>query len=188
MAIALATRRFTVDEFERMAATGILGADERVELLDGVVVPMTPIGDRHIGCVNYLADRLGETLRGRALIQAQSAIRLAQDWVPQPDIAVLRRRPDYYRTGKARPEEIFLLIEVADTSLTRDREVKLPEYARAGIAEVWLVDLNGDLILVARNPSPQGFGTLLPHGRRSSVSIPSFPDVTLTVDDVLGAP
>lgn len=186
MATALAARRFTGREFERMSAMAIFGDDERVELLDGVVVPMTPIGDRHVGCVNYLTNRLGDHLRGRALIQSQSAIRLAADWVPQPDVAVLRRRPDYYRTGKARPEEVFLLIEVADTSVSLDRDVKLPGYARGGIREVWLVDLDADLILVAQDPEPTGYTAITSHARGSTLRLPGFPDVTLTVDEILG--
>lgn len=188
MATALASRPFTGLEFERMAAVGILGDDERVELLDGVVVPMTPIGDRHIGCVIYLTDRLGDRLRGRALIQTQSAIRLAADWVPQPDVAVLRRCQDYYRRGKAGPEEVFLLIEVADTSASLDRDVRLPGYARGGIREVWLVDLDADLILVARDPKPTGYAVIASHARGSTLRVPGFPDVTLTVDEILGPP
>jgi Uma2 family endonuclease len=188
MATALASRHFTALEFERMAAMAIFGDDERVELLDGMVVPMTPIGDRHIGCVNYLTDCLGDRLRGRALIQAQSAIQLAPDWVPQPDVAILRRRQDYYREGKARPEEVFLLIEMADTSATLDRDVKLPGYARGGIPEVWLVDLDADLILVARDPKPAGYAVIASHARGSALRLPGFPDITLTVDETLGPP
>jgi Uma2 family endonuclease len=188
MAIARVSRHFTALEFERMAAMAIFGDDERVELLDGVVVPMTPIGDRHIGCVNYLTDCLGDRLRGRALIQAQSAIQLAPDWVPQPDVAILRRRQDYYRRGKARPEEVFLLIEVADTSASLDRDAKLPAYARGGIPEVWLVDLDADLILVARDPKPAGYAAIASHSRGSALRVPGFPDITLTVDEILGPP
>jgi Uma2 family endonuclease len=188
MATTPASRPFTAREFEQMAAMAIFGADERVELLDGMVVPMTPIGDRHVGCVNYLADCLGDRLRGRALVQVQSAIRLAADWVPQPDVAVLRRRPDFYRTGKARPEEVFLLIEVAETSVDLDRDVKLPGYARGGVPEVWLVDLAAERILAARDPGRGGYAAITSHARGAALRVPGFPDVTLTVDEILGPP
>ena len=149
---------------------------------------MTPIGDPHIGCVNYLQERLTVALVGRAIIQVQSAIRLASDWVPQPDVAVLHRRADYYRTGTAEPGDVVLLIEVAETSAERDRDVKLPAYARAGIPEVWLVDLSAASILVAREPGPDGFRAVVAHARRALLTVPGFADVTLAVDEILGRP
>ncbi|HUG36519.1 MAG TPA: Uma2 family endonuclease [Candidatus Limnocylindrales bacterium] len=186
MAIDVMSRRFSVENFERMAAVGILGPDERVELLEGVVVPMTPVGDRHVGRVNFLGARLTVALHPRAIVQVQSAIRLAAHWMPLPDLAVLRHRADYYETGKARAADILLVIEIADTSVARDRDLKLPAYGRAGIPEAWVVDLESQVVLLARDPDADGYRSLLPLRRGSSVNVPGFPDVTLTVDEILG--
>jgi Uma2 family endonuclease len=186
MAIDVISRRFSVDNFERMAAVGILGPDERVELLEGVVVPMTPVGDRHVGRVNFLSERLTVALHTRAIVQVQSAVRLAADWMPLPDLAVLRHRADYYASGKAGAPDILLVIEIADTSVDRDRDLKLPAYGRAGIPETWLVDLESQAMLLGRDPHSDGYRSLLPLRRGSRVSVPNFPDVTLTVDEILG--
>jgi Uma2 family endonuclease len=186
MAIDVISRRFSVENFERMAAVGILEPDERVELLEGVVVPMTPVGDRHVGRVNFLSERLTVALHTRAIVQVQSAVRLAAHWMPLPDIAVLRHRADYYATGKARATDILLIIELADTSVARDRELKLPAYGRAGIPETWLVDLESEVVLLGRDPDAGGYRSLLPLRRGSSVRVPGFPDVTLMVNEILG--
>lgn len=107
---------------------------------------------------------------------------------PYPDLAVLRRRADYYATSKPQPMDIFLVIEVADTSLARDRDVKLPAYGRAGVPESWIVDLSGDAVIVGRDPSAGGYARTHVHRRGDRLTVPGFPDVTLAVDEVLGPP
>ena len=146
-------RHFTVEEFDRLVETGILTDEERVELLEGMLIPMMPIGDQHAACVKRLNDLLTARLSGRALLGVQDPIGLPTSR-PYPDLAVLRRRSDYYATGKPQAPDIFLVIEVADTSLARDRDVKLPAYGRAGIPESWIVDLTGDAVIAGRDPSP----------------------------------
>ena len=125
-------------------------------------------------------------LHTRAIVQVQSAVRLAAHWMPLPDLSVLRHRADYYATGKARATDILLVIEIADTSVERDRDLKLPAYGRAGIPETWLVDLASQGVLLGRDSDTAGYRSLLPLRRGSSVSVPGFPDVTLTVDEILG--
>ncbi len=140
---AMATRyRFTVEDYHKMAEVDILGEDDRVELIDGEIIEMAPIGRLHAVCVVRLTDLFGETLRRRAIVWAQNPIGLGERSEPQPDLALLRWRPNFYADADPRPEDVLLIIEVADTSLAYDRDIKVPLYARAGIPEVWLVDLN----------------------------------------------
>lgn len=180
-------RRFTGEEFDRMVALGILTDEERVELLDGVLVPMTPIGDLHAAGVNRLNELLTLRLAGRALVIVQNPIALPASR-PYPDLTVLRRRADYYAAGKPEPVDAYLAIEVSDTSLTRDRDVKLPAYGRAGIAESWVVDLIGQAVIVAREPGTTGYASVSVHPRGERLTVAGFPDVSLTVNEILGLP
>jgi Uma2 family endonuclease len=141
MSVQIARRLFTSDEYARMVQAGILGEDERVELLDGEVRAMSPIGSRHVACVNRLNTILNLHVRGQAIISIQNPIRLSDYSEPEPDIAVLYARGDYYDAALPVPDDVLLIAEVADTSLEYDRNEKLPRYAEAGIGEVWIVDL-----------------------------------------------
>jgi Uma2 family endonuclease len=178
-------RPFSVEEFDRLVEMGILGDEERVELLEGVIVAMTPIGDAHAACVIRLTDLLTSRLAGRALVAVQNPIALPRSR-PYPDVAVLRRRADYYRSGKPGSADILLVIEVADTSLARDRNLKFPAYGQAGIAETWIVDLTGRVVIVGTRPGPEGYMLVTEHRREARLTIPDFPDATLTVEEVLG--
>ena len=133
--------RFSVDDYHRMGEAGILGPDLRTELIDGEVVEMPPIGHPHAGTVKLLSNLLKEALGAAAIVSVQDPVRLDDYTEPLPDIALLRPRADYYRNSHLTPDDVLLLIEVADTSVAYDRDVKLPRYARAGIPEAWLVDL-----------------------------------------------
>lgn len=180
-------RRFTVEEFDRLVELGILTDEERVELLEGILVPMTPIGDEHAACVNRLNDLLGARLSGRALLSVQNPIVIPRSQ-PYPDVAVLRRRPDYYRSGKPEPPDVYLVIEVADTSLRRDRDFKLRAYGQAGITETWVVDLGGEAVTVGSRPGPDGYAVVTTHRRGARLTVPGLAEVTLTVDEILGPP
>src|SRR4051794_18568774 len=145
--------RFTVDAYHRMAEAGILGRKERVELIDGEVITMSPIGLRHLSTVDRLARLLIGGLGGRPIVRGPGSIRLGDSSEPQPDLVLLRPRADFYATSHARPEDIFAVVEVMDSSAVYDRGVKLALYARGGIAEVWLVDLNQERVEVYRGPA-----------------------------------
>lgn len=186
MAMPLAERRFTVDEYHRMGRAGVFHDDDRVELLDGRIVELSPIGPTHSGCVTALTGSLTRLVADRALVSVQNPIRLGQRSEPQPDVAVLRLRSDAYRTAHADPPDILLLIEVADASLDYDRDVKLPLYAAAGVTEVWLVNLPGDTIAVYRDPGPDRFATLRTARRGDTLTALRPPGVALRVDDILG--
>ena len=145
--------RLTRDDYHRMGAAGILGENDRVELLDGQLVDMSPIGPRHALVVDALNELLVTAFAGRARVRVQSPVVLDDGSEPQPDLALLRWPWRGHPQSHPEPDGIFLLIEVADSSLDFDRRVKLPLYARAGVREVWIVDLTTDAVLVHRNPS-----------------------------------
>ena len=175
-------RRFTVDEFHRMAEVGILHEDDRVELIGGEIVEMNPIGGRHARCVTELTRVLVSVVGDDVRVSPQNPVRLDEHQEPQPDVAV-HRASERYRAGELpTPEDVLLLIEVADTSLTSDRDVKLPLYARAGIAEVWLVDLTANVIERHTEPSENGYRLVRRAGRGESLESVVLPALTLPVD------
>ena len=183
--VELPRRRFTVEEYHRMAKAGILTEDDRVELIEGEIVQISPIGPRHTACVIVLNRRLILALGDRALVSPQNPIRLLLDTEPQPDIVLLRPRDDGYARAPARPEDVLLLIEVADTSYRYDSGLKLRLYARTHIPEVWIVDLEGDAIDVYRRPEREGYASSERIIRGGTVSPASFADIVLAVDDEL---
>lgn len=168
-----------------MAGAGIFDDDDRVELLGGEVVEMSPIGSRHAACVRRIARFFSERLGDRALVDVQNPIRL-DDWsVPQPDLALLRPRPDFYAAGHPAPEDVLLVVEVADTSATADRAHKLPLYAGAGVVEVWLVDLVGATVEVWTAPAPTGYGLMRRALAGDHVAPAAFPEASVAVADLL---
>ncbi len=186
MSVQLVTRRFTVDDFYRMAKAGILTEDDRVELVEGQIVEMAPIGDRHAADVARLTNVFGSQLAGRAIVWVQNPLRLDPHTELLPDVVLLRPRRDYYESGGATPSNVLLLVEVADSSVVYDRGTKLLIYARAGIPEVWLEDLTRNVIEVYRSPSPQGYQDTHRVGRGQRITPQAFPDLDLAVDDILG--
>ena len=186
MDAAVTRRRFTVDEYHCMGTAGILHEDDRVELVEGDIVEMSPIGDRHAGCVRYLLGWFNEQVRGRALVDVQNPIRLSQHLEPQPDVVLLRPRPDWYRRQHPAAEDILLLIEVADTSPAYDKGTKLPLYERAGIPEVWIVALEGERIEVYREPAGGRYRQVTVHERGSILAPGAFPDIGISCDEILG--
>lgn len=186
MAVAPERRRFTVDEYYRMAEAGILTEDDRVELIEGEIVQISPLGPSHAGTVKHLNAVLTARLGPRAVVSVRDPVRLSRDSEPQPDLAVLRARPDFYRRSHPGPGDVSVLVEVADTSAEADRRVKVPLYARTGIPEVWLVDLNAERVEVHRAPTPDGYRDMRVLRRGESLAPAAFPDLTLAVDDLLG--
>jgi len=179
-------RLFTVSEYHSMAKTGILSEDDRVELIEGEIYRMAPIGSRHAGCVKRLNRILSRRLRDRVLLGIQDPILLDGYSEMEPDVSVLRLRPDHYADSHPTPEEIFFLIEVADSSLGFDRSVKLPAYARNGIPEVWLVDLVQGALDIHRQPSLSGYRDVRRLRKDDRISPLAFPDLELSASDILG--
>ena len=135
MALHVTRRRFTAEEYHQMAEAGILLEDDRVELIEGEIIELSPIGRHHASTLIRLNELFVRRFGDVALVSAQNPIRLSDDTEPQPDLALLRRRSDFYDAGLPRPEDILLGVEVADTSVAYDRRLKIPLYGRSGIAE-----------------------------------------------------
>lgn len=170
-------RRFTVDEYSRMGEAGVFGDDDRVELLDGHIYVTSPIGSEHAACVRRL-NRLFQTQAGNeALVSVQNPIRLNEASEPEPDVALLRPHDDGYASEHPGPEDVSMVVEGGDTSLSFDRDVKLPLYASAGLPEVWLVDLEHEHIHVYRDPSSGGYTTRDVHDADDGLTVEALPDI-----------
>lgn len=152
MSTVIARKRYTVADYYRMVPAGIIHRDDRVELLDGEVRVMSPIGSWHAGTVMRLHAMLAEKLGRTAIISVQGPVRLGDYDEPEPDIAVLRPRDDTYTRSHPTPSDVLLIIEVADSSFDYDRDEKLPRHAAAGVPEVWLIDLAAEAIEQFREP------------------------------------
>ena len=181
----LTRRKLDVAEYHRMGEAGILHEDDRVELIEGELIEMTPIGEPHVGTVNRLNRLLVVAAGTRAVVAVQNPVRLDGHSEPQPDFALLRPRADDYFGAKATPADVLLLMEVADASLRYDRAVKLPLYARHGIPEAWGVDLEHGLVEVHRQPAGDGYATSSRETAGASVEPALLPGVVLRVADVL---
>jgi Uma2 family endonuclease len=178
-------RLFTADEYDRMIEAGILHEDEHVELLDGEILQMAAMGSSHAGCVTFLTRWFITRMNERATVIVQSPIRLSDGSEPEPDLALLLPRADDYRKALALPNDVLLLIEVADMLLAYDRDRKLPRYAEAGIPEVWIVDLTSNTVLSHRGPSPDGYQSVATLGRGETLSPAAFPDLFLPIAELL---
>ena len=186
MAVQLLRRRFTVEEYHRMAQAGVFTEDDRVELIEGEIVDMTPIGSLHAACVRRLDHLFSSRLGQQVLVSVQNPLRLGPDSEPQPDLALLRPRADFYAQAHPGPEDVLLVVEVAETSAEYDRTVKLPLYARSGIREAWLVDLATGSVEVSSNPSPEGYQRVRSIRRGDRLTLEAFPGLELAGDDLLG--
>jgi Uma2 family endonuclease len=176
--------RLTVAEYFRMAEVGILPREARVELIEGEVIDMPPIESLHAGTVIYLANRLMYAVRDRAIVSTQNPIFLDTYSEPQPDIALLRPRADFYRTAHPTAADVLLVVEVADTTLAYDTQIKLPLYARHNIPEVWLVDLANRRCSVHRSPTSSGFQDVQPQAVLSTVAPLLLPEVIVDLSDL----
>lgn len=174
------TRRpITVDEYYRMGEVGILGDRDRVELIEGDIVAMSPIGSYHHGTVITLSQTLWRAVGDRALVSVQGPVRLDDLSEPEPDFALLKPRPDFYRDAHAQPPDVLLLIEVAESSLNYDRTVKRMLYARHAIPEFWIVDLTAGEVEVCREPTPDGYASVERVGRDGGLEPRLLPGVRI---------
>ncbi|MEB3342661.1 Uma2 family endonuclease [Okeania sp.] len=186
MSVELLRQLFTVDDYYKMLEAGILTENKRVELIRGEIIKMSPVGIRHANCVKHLAELFILGLAKTVTVGIQDPIRLNDNSEPEPDISVLQRGPSLYRTQHPQPENVFLLIEVSDTTIKYDREVKVPLYAENNIVEVWLVNLTQECLEVYRKPTANGYEIVQNFQRGETVKIQALPNATFTVDEILG--
>ncbi len=177
---------FTVDDYYRMADAGILAEDDAVELIEGEIIRMSPVGSRHASRVKKLIRLLTMKLGESAIVAAQDPVHLSDLSEPEPDLSVLRPRDDFYESRHPTPDDVLLLIEVSDSSLEFDHRVKLPLYARHNIRELWVVDLRNGLVEVYEGPEGNHYRDRRELQRSESLSPQSFPDLILTIDEILG--
>lgn len=177
---------WSADEYERLAQMGFFKEDDRVELIRGEIVTMSPIGDRHSGCVNALDELLRDRLGKTVIIGVQNPVRLTNASEPQPDVSVLRRRADFYRKGHPTPSDIFLLIEVSDSTAESDEQIKVPLYAESGIPEVWVVDLKLGIVSQFAEPLYGKYRHVARARGGETVKARGLLNLELTVDEILG--
>jgi Uma2 family endonuclease len=187
MAVVLKRRRFTLEEYQQLGETGIIHEDERVELVEGEIVEMSPIGWPHASIVARINQLFGTRFAGRAIVWVQGPLALPRQVSQfQPDLALLKPRTDFYREKDVGPEDALLVVEVMDSSVAYDRRVKLPIYGRGGVPEVWLVNVNRNTVEVWRNPMPDGYREQRLVDRAGTIAALAFPDVLLPVQDMIG--
>ena len=178
-------RRLTVDDFAKMCEAGILGSDDRVELIDGELVEMPPIGPPHAGIVNELANVLPGLVGPDARLRVQSSVQLTRYTQPEPDLAVVSRDPHRYLKRHPQPADILIAIEVADSSLAFDRNEKMPRYAAAGVPEAWLVDVQARTVTVYTEPDASGYGTVRTVAWTEDVIASAVDGLRLTFEEIL---
>ncbi|MCX7789336.1 MAG: Uma2 family endonuclease [Chloroflexaceae bacterium] len=187
--VAPARRRFTVDEYYRMVEAGVLRPDERLELLDGEIMQMSPIGSRHAATVSRLNALFSGATTGQYIISVQNPVCLSQHSELQPDVALLRYRADYYAAAHPTPADVLLLVEVADTTLAFDRDRKLPCYAETGTAEVWevwIVDLERQQIEQCHTPAGAQYRSRRIWTRGETIACHAIAGLSIAVDAIFG--
>ncbi len=186
MSVQIIRRHFNVDEYYRMAAAGVLSENDRVELIEGEIIEMNPIGSRHAACVARLTEFLGRLAGGEAIVWVQNPVQVNDFSEPLPDVALLKRRDDFYAQANPQPADVLLIIEVADSSVEYDRDIKTPLYAGAGIPEVWLVNLPEETIEIYTSPVGDTYREIRIVKRGESLAAKSIPSLMIDADVVLG--
>lgn len=179
--MVLERHKFTLEQFHQMS---FFDEDSRVELMDGEIIYMSPIGRFHAACLKRLI-RLLEGLDKRAVLSAQDPL-IVLGSEPIPDITLLKYRDDFYANKAASAEDALLVIEVSDSTLEYDQKIKVPKYAKASIPEVWVIDVNENLIWVYRSPSHLGYQEVKTYRRDDTLTLLALPDITLAVNEILG--
>lgn len=183
--LQLQRHRLTADEYQRLGQAQIFAPDARVELIDGEVIDMAPIGTRHWAIVSRLQRLVHDAVGHRAVIATQLSLRLGTHSEPQPDLGLFKPRDDFYIQALPQAADTLLLIEVSDTSLRYDREIKLPLYARHGVAEYWIVDLESNLLRTHRQPEGERYAIVTETGEPGLVAIAALPEVRLDLTGLL---
>ncbi len=179
-------RIFDTDEYHRMAEAGILKQDEHVELINGEIIDMAPIGTYHASCVDRLNRLFSKRLPETVIIRVQNPVHIEKYSEPQPDIAILKMQPDFYADRHPCPDDVLLIAEVADTSLEYEHKVKLPLYAKAGIAEVWIVNLKEECVEVHSKQSGERYEKSGKFKKDKILISETFSDIKIAVNEIIG--
>ena len=172
-------RQITVDEYYRMGEAGLIAPDERVELIEGEIIDMAPIGSDHASFVNQLNALLAQAVSGKAILSVQNPIRLNNRSEPEPDFAILKFRDDYYRKQHPTPADTLLIVEVSNTSERYDREIKLPLYARHAVPEVWVISIEQKNLSIYRSPTGDRYQHEQTTDAPGRVTVFALPDVSV---------
>lgn len=186
MSVQFARKLFTTAEYHQMIEAGVFNEDDRIELIEGEFYEMSPIGPRHAAAVNRLTRVLSIQLSDSAIVSVQNPVELSLHSEPQPDITVLKWRDDFYSQSHPQPSDVLIAIEVSDTTQDRDRGFKIPVYARAGLAEAWLIDLFNDCIEIYYQPANGKYQDKKIVNRGQAIVSPSVPGLQLSADEILG--
>jgi Uma2 family endonuclease len=185
MSTNITKKLFTTDEYLRMAETGILSESDRVELIYGEILTMSPVGCPHAATVDRFTRALVRTAGDNAIVRVQASVQLSEYSQPQPDISLLRPKDDFYYSKHPGPSDILLLIEVADSSLQYDQTIKAGLYAESGIAEYWIVDLQNDRFFAYSEPKGRSYGLLREYHRGDAIAPSLLPECHLQINDLL---
>lgn len=186
MSVQIVRRHFSVAEYYRMAEAGVLSEDDRVELIEGEIIEMNPIGSRHAACVGRLTELFGRLASGRAIVWVQNPVRVNDYSEPLPDVTLLKPRADFYAQANPRPMDVLLIIEVADSTVDFDRTIKKTLYARGGISEMWIVNLPEETIEIYTQPLNDTYQEIRIAKRGESMAVKSIPNLTVDADAILG--
>lgn len=177
---------FTISDYHRMFDNGILREDSRVELINGEIIDTPPIDSHHAGVVNRINNILNTKFANIAIVGIQNPVTLDDASEPQPDISILKLNDNFYFSAHPKPADVYLLIEVAESTTHFDRTVKLPLYAQANISEAWLIDLNKSIIVLYRDPLNGIYQQILIRQRGQQLTALAFPNIQFTVDELIG--
>jgi Uma2 family endonuclease len=186
MSLQIVRRHFNVTEYYRMAAAGVFSEDDRVELIEGEIVEMNPIGSRHAACVGRLTKLLERLAGERSIVWVQNPVQVNDSSEPLPDVTLLKPRDDFYAQANPQSSDVLLIIEVADSSVEYDRDIKLPLYAQAGIPEVWLINLPKETIEIYTQPHNDTYQEIRVLKRGEPLVSKSVPNLVIDADNVLG--
>jgi Uma2 family endonuclease len=186
MSAQLEKRHFNVTEYYQMAKAGVLKPDDCVELIEGEIIKMSPIGSPHAACVSRLVRLLPKAVGETTILSVQNPVRLSDFSEPVPDLALLKPRKDFYASRHPAPRDVFIIIEVADTTVLTDRSVKVPLYARAGIPETWLVNIPKEFIEVYFDPAQGKYRKSRKFKREETIVSARIAGLSLKVNDILG--
>ena len=186
MSAQLERWHFDVDQYYRLAEVGVLKPDDRVELIEGEIVKMSPIGSPHAACVTRTNRLFQSTFAQRAVIWVQNPVRLSDFSEPVPDVALLKPRDDFYAEHLPTADDVLLIVEVSDSTILTDRNVKVPLYARNGIPEIWLVNLPKQVIEVYSEPAEGKYQKAVTFNPGEVLTSPTLANLSLRVEEIIG--